>query len=97
MVGLNVGLSVVAARLDWDDPRRMTSGWGTIGSTVGTLLIGVVGGALLCLGALAAVFLPALAPYAWFLGFACAVGVSAAVAWLALLFGADRLPLVGEA
>jgi hypothetical protein len=64
---------------------------------LGTAALGLVGGGLLCLGALAAAFLPALAPYAWFFGFACAVGVSAAVAWLALLLGARRLPLVGEA
>ncbi|HEU5318754.1 MAG TPA: hypothetical protein VFX49_21755 [Chloroflexota bacterium] len=96
MLALNVGLSVPAARLDWDDPRRMVSGWGAVGSMAGTALIGLVGGALLCLGMVAAELFPPAAPYAWFLGLACAVGVSAALGWLGLRYGASRLPRVGE-
>jgi hypothetical protein len=96
MLALNVGVSVPAARLDWDDPRRMVSGWGAVGSMAGTALVGLIGGALLCLGMLAAAFLPPAAPYAWFLGLACAAGVSAALGWLGLRYGASRLPRVGE-
>jgi ABC-2 type transport system permease protein len=101
-----VGLAVLAvyvacgvpwARLDWDDPRRMTSGWTNLASFFATLVVYLLVGALLCLPLLAQAFVPRLATTAWVFGGGAALAVAAGTGALALQFGVSRLPNVGEA
>ncbi len=96
LLAIETGFSVPWARLDWDDPRRMTSGWGTILSWVGWLVLVVVSGGLLCLPLLAQAFRPSFVPEAALLGGVLAALASAGVGWLVLRFGLSRLDTVGE-
>ena len=45
MLALSVGLGVPWARLDWDDPRRMSSGWGGLISAGASFLYALLSGA----------------------------------------------------
>lgn len=96
MLAVSVGASVPWARLDWDDPRGMSSGWGSLLSLAGSAALGLVAGGLLCLPLLASAFRPALAPAAWLVGVAGAVGVTAALSWAAFRLGIRALAGVGE-
>jgi ABC-2 type transport system permease protein len=96
MLALSVGLGVPWARLDWDDPRRMSSGWGALISALASLLFGLLAGALLCLPLVVAAVAPEFAPAAWALGAGAAAALSAGTAALALRFGASCLGAVGE-
>jgi ABC-2 type transport system permease protein len=49
MLAVDVALAVPGARLDWDDPRRMTSGWAGIASFLALPALGCAAGGLLCL------------------------------------------------
>ncbi|MHB0870313.1 MAG: putative ABC transporter permease subunit [Chloroflexota bacterium] len=95
-IAINVGLAVPWARLDWEDPRRMSSGWGGLLSMVGSGLLGIVAGLLLCLPLIARVLRPSLEAAAWVVGPLGAVAVTAALAALASGFGLSRLSAVGE-
>src|SRR5262249_61698608 len=44
MLALSLAFGVPWARLDWDDPRRMGSGWGALLSTASSGLLGLVVG-----------------------------------------------------
>jgi hypothetical protein len=97
MLALNVACSVPWAKLDWDDPRRMSSGWATIASWASSAALGVLGGLFLCLPLLAEAFAPSMVAPAWIVGAGAALAISAGASALALQFGVSRLPLVGEA
>ena len=97
MLIMNVGLSVPWANLEWDDPRRMRSGWAGLIAMIGYVIIGLLGGGFLTLPYLAGLFLPFLAPVAWLVGPFLAVGFTGLVAALSLWFGLSRLHRVGEA
>jgi ABC-2 type transport system permease protein len=97
MLAMAVGISVPWANLEWDDPRKMHSGWGGLIAFIGYILIGLLGGAFLALPYLAELFLPFIAPVAWLVGPFFAVGFTGLVAALSLSVGLSRLHKVGEA
>jgi len=96
LLALDVGLAVPWARLDWDDPRKMSSGVGALLSLVGWLLLALTAGALLCLPVIAEVFQPSLVVPAALLGLLLALLVCLAVGWSGFRFGVSRLADVGE-
>jgi ABC-2 type transport system permease protein len=97
ILALAVAASVPWARLDWDDPRKMTSGWGSLISlAIGTTVAGLAG-LLLCLPVLAGAFAPSFTAIAWLLGPLLALAVAAGTVWLSLNLGAGFLARVGEA
>lgn len=97
MLALAVGTGVPWAKLDWDDPRKMSSGWGGLIGLAGSAVTGLLGGLCLCLPLLAGAFRPALLAVAWVVGPLGALAVSAAAAWAAFALGARFLGRVGEA
>jgi hypothetical protein len=96
MMAIETGLAVPWARLDWDDPRRMSSGWGAIGSLIAWALLGTVGGGALCLPIFAQAANSSLTLWAILLGMVLASAVSLGSGYAALAFGVSRLGGVGE-
>ena len=96
MLALSAGLGVPWARLDWDDPRRMSSGWGGLVSAGASFLYALLSGALLGLPLLVTAVAPGYAPAAWALGLGGAVALTVGTVALALQFGSARLGTVGE-
>jgi ABC-2 type transport system permease protein len=91
-----VAASVPWARLDWDDPRKMISGWGALFSfLIGSALAGLAG-LLLTLPLLAAAFAPALVAVAWVAGPLLAAALALATVHYSLEIGARFLARVGE-
>jgi ABC-2 type transport system permease protein len=97
MLAIETGLGVPWARLDWDDPRRMSSGWGAMATLVAWALLGIVGGGALCLPIIAEIADPSLVPWATLLGVILSSAVSLGSGLAALMFGVSRLWSVGEA
>ena len=97
MLALSVGLGVPWARLDWDDPRRMGSGWGALVTALASFLFALLAGGLLCLPLLVGVLAPDLAPAAWVFCPGVVVALTAGTVALSLQFGTARLATVGEA
>ena len=97
MIAIETGLSVPWARLDWEDPRRMSSGWGSLLSLVTWAVLGLLGGGALCLPVLAQFFDPSLQLWGTVLGIIIATVVCIGGGLAALSFGVNRLPDVGEA
>ena len=97
MLALNVAVGVPLARLDWDDPRRMTSPWAALFTFLGFIVIGLLGGVLLSLPVVAEAIVPRWATLVWLIGPLSAAGVAVAGAWMATAYAAQRLPFVGEA
>jgi drug/metabolite transporter (DMT)-like permease len=83
------------AKLDWDDPRKMTSGWGSIASFAVWLGMGLLGGLFLALPVFFEALDPLLTPALALLGLLCATAVSAGVAYLTYKYGERKLPEVG--
>lgn len=97
ILAVAVAAAVPWAKLDWDDPRKMSSGWGNIISLlVGTLVAGLAGLAL-CLPVVAPLFAPDLTVAAWLVGPTLALALVAGTVWAALSVGARFLARVGEA
>ncbi len=96
IMAIGVGLSVPWARLDWDDPRRMSSGWGGLIAFIIQSIYMMAGLASLALPSLAALWLPAWTPIAWLIGPAGALLLTFVVSFPILSFGAHRLARVGE-
>lgn len=100
MLAMDVGLSVPWANLEWDDPRKMHSGWGGLIAFIGYAVMGIVGGFFLALPYVVKLipFLNTfLAPAAWVVGPFFAIGFTGLFAGLALWLGLSRLNKVGEA
>jgi ABC-2 type transport system permease protein len=97
MLALNVAVGVPLARLDWDDPRRMTSPWAALFTALGFIVIGLLGGVLLSLPVAIEAIVPGWTVLAWLFGPLSAAGVAVAAAWTAAAYAAQRLPFVGEA
>jgi hypothetical protein len=95
MIVVAVALSVPWAKLDWDDPRKMNSGWGSFIAFAAWVGMGVLGGLFLALPVFFEALDPLLTPLLAIAGLLCATGISAGVAYLAYRFGASKLPEVG--
>jgi len=96
VIAICVGLSVPWARLDWDDPRRMSSGWGGLIAFIVQTFYALLGLAFLALPALASIWFPDWALAAWLIGPAGALVLTFAVGFPIFSFGAHRLARVGE-
>jgi ABC-2 type transport system permease protein len=96
LLALDTGLSVPWARLDWDDPRKMSSGLGVLISFIAWVLLGLVAGAFLCLPVIAEIFQPTALFAASVFGLTMASAISLSIGWLAFRFGASRVAMVGE-
>jgi hypothetical protein len=92
-----LGFSVPWAKFDWDDPRRMTSGWGWVFTTITQYLMGIIGGLLLALPLIAQIFAPQWVLLAYVVGVLVTVLGTALVSFLVVQFGLSRLPSAGEA
>ncbi len=97
IMALCVGLSVPWARLDWDDPRRMSSGWGGLIAFILEVIYLSIGLGFWALPALAYTFRPEWAGMAWFIGITGAIVITAIVSLPPLAFGARRMGRVGDA
>ncbi|MFN8511921.1 MAG: hypothetical protein U0841_04890 [Chloroflexia bacterium] len=97
MLAIATGAAVPWAKLDWDDPRRMGSGWGGLISFLASGLFAGVAGALLCLPVAASAFFPGATAVAWVIGPLGALAATAGIVWLSLWFGGQYLGQVGEA
>ncbi|HVF98429.1 MAG TPA: hypothetical protein VND68_01215 [Chloroflexia bacterium] len=95
MLAVAVALSVPWAKLDWDDPRKMTSGWGSFAAFAIWFGMGLLGGLFLALPVFFEALDPLLAPLLALLGLICAAGMSAGVAYLAYKYGERKLPEIG--
>ena len=92
-----LGFSVPWAKFDWDDPRRMTSSWGWVFTTITQYLMGIIGGLLLALPLIAQVLAPQWVLPAYAVGVLVTVAGVAVVSFLVVQFGLSRLPRAGEA
>lgn len=97
MMAVDVSLAVPWANLDWDDPRKMTSGWGAFFAFIIDAVLGLVAGLFLSLPLIVRALLPSLEIVAWIVGPALAIVVCVTVAGLVGQFGLSRLSNVGEA
>lgn len=97
MMAISVALSVPWARLNWDDPRRMTSGVGSVLAIVGWAVMGIIAGGILCLPAFVEVYDRGLVPLAVVAAVVLSSLIVAGSAYGALRFGVSRLGSVGEA
>jgi ABC-2 type transport system permease protein len=92
MLAVAVCLAVPWAKLDWDDPRRMNSGWGGLITMLTWLLLGIIAGGFLCLPLLGEALNPPLTPLFAILAFVISTAITAASAYLAYKFGQSRIP-----
>lgn len=90
------GAAVPWAKLDWDDPRKMSSGWGNLISLIAGVLVAGVAGLLFCLPFVAVAFAPGLVLAAWLVGPLLALAIVAGAVWASLGIGARFLARVGE-
>lgn len=97
LLAVEMGFSIPWARLDWDDPRRMSSGVGSLFSLIVWMLLSLVVGLILCAPALVELFQPGWTLLAALLCLLLASTMTALVSWLVLRFGLQRLGGVGEA
>ena len=95
MIVVAVALSVPWAKLDWDEPRKMNSGWGSLIAFATWLGMGILGGLFLALPVFFEAVDPLLTPALAAVGLLLATAVSAGVAFLAYKFGESKLPEVG--
>jgi len=96
-LAIETGMAVPWANLNWDDPRRMSSGWGGLVAMLASVACGLLGGLCLCLPLVIRVLLPNFELAAWFVGPVLAIGVTTAVAFPLVWIGLNRLPYIGEA
>ena len=97
LLAVQAGLAVPWARLDWDDPRRMSSGWGAIITLVAWAFLVLLAGGALCLPLLAEIARPALVVWGVVGGLVLSSLIVVLASALALQFGVSRLGDVGEA
>jgi ABC-2 type transport system permease protein len=92
-----IGASAPWARLDWDDPKKMSSGWGSLISLITGIATAGLAGIALCLPIAATAFAPNLTVIAWLIGPLLAIAIVAATVWASVDIGARFLAKVGEA
>ncbi len=97
LLALNVAIGIPAARMDWDDPRRMISPWGALASLVAMASVCLLGGGLLALPLLASALAPSWSLTAWLAAPLAATVLIAALSLASLRLASARLSRVGEA
>ena len=97
IIAIALGAGMRWPRLVWQNPKQMNNGWATLVSFLGQAVLGLIGGAFLCLPLIAQVVAPQWALIAWPVAIIGAVGATAGAAWAMLTIGLDYLPEVGEA
>lgn len=93
---IETGMAVPWANLDWDDPRKMQSGWGGLLAMAASLVMGLLAGVALCLPVLFRALLPDFEFIGWMIGPVLAIGFVIAIAGPLVSIGLWRLPRVGE-
>lgn len=93
---IETGMAVPWANLNWDDPRRMNSGWGGLIAMLASTVCGLAGGICLCMPLVIRVLWPDLEWLGWIVGPTLAVALTAAIAAPLVWIGLNRLPYVGE-
>lgn len=96
MLAIAVGAAVPWAKLDWDDPRKMGSGWAGLISLGASALFAALAAALLCLPLVAIAFWPRATAAAWVVGPLGALALATGTVWGALWFGGRFVGRVGE-
>ncbi len=96
MLAMALGFGMRWPRLDWDDPRRMRSGYAMLASFAAEILLGLLGGGLLCLPLVAEVLAPDWVAPAWIVGILGATALTVALAYAVVQIGLQHLPEVGE-
>jgi ABC-2 type transport system permease protein len=96
-LAIEIGMAVPWANLNWDDPRRMNSGWGAFIAFIVSAISGLLAGASLGLPLIIKVLAPELEWLGWIVGPLLAVAVTIAIAAPMVWIGLKRLPYVGEA
>jgi len=97
MLAIDVGMAVPWANLNWDDPRRMSSGWGALIAFVVSIATSLVAGFLLTVPFIVRLLLPGFEIIAWLICPILAAAVVVAVAWVMVSIGLQFLTRVGEA
>jgi ABC-2 type transport system permease protein len=97
LLAVGVGLSVPWAKLDWDDPRKMLPWQTALLTLVAWLVMGAIGGGLLCLPFFVELFSPDLVGLMMLLGAALSTLVTGGVAYGVMRLGMQQLGNVGEA
>lgn len=97
MLAIALGFAVPWAKLDWDDPRRMVSGWGWLCTTIGQTVLGLLVGGFLIVPVVVEASAPDWTLPAYGVGLLGAVVVTAGAGFALLSFAAARLSSVGEA
>ena len=97
LLAVAVGLSVPWAKLDWDDPRKMLP-WQTALLTMGAwLVLGAIGGGILCLPFFVELFNPDLVAVMMPLAATLSTLVTGGAAYAAMRLGIMQLGRVDEA
>jgi ABC-2 type transport system permease protein len=97
IIAIALGAGMRWPRLVWQNPKQMNNGWATLVSFLGQAVLGLIGGAFLCLPLVARVVAPEWELAAWPVAIIGAVAATAGFAWAMLTIGLDHLPEVGEA
>ena len=96
LLAVAVGLSVPWAKLDWDDPRRMLAPQTAILTMISWLVLGLLGGAILCIPFLLEAFNPDLVGVMMLVSALLSTLVVGAIAYGVFRFGMGKLGDVGE-
>ncbi|HST06088.1 MAG TPA: hypothetical protein VLQ48_15330 [Chloroflexia bacterium] len=96
LLAVAVGLSVPWAKLDWDDPRRMLAPQTAILTMISWLVLGLLGGAILCIPFLLEAFNPDLVGVMMLVSALLSTLVVGAIAYGVFRFGMSKLGDVGE-
>ncbi|MFN8535743.1 MAG: hypothetical protein U0556_19575 [Dehalococcoidia bacterium] len=96
-LAISVGLSAPWARLDWDSPRQMSSGWGSAIALVLQAVLALVAGGLLALPVALEAVAPSWVAAAYPAAIVAAVLVTAGLGYGIFRVGVGWLPKVGEA
>lgn len=96
LLAVAVGLSVPWAKFDWDDPRRMLSAQSSIYTMIVWVVLGLMGGGILCIPLLFDTFNPELVGVMMVVSAVLSTVVTGAVAYGIFRFGMGKLSGVDE-
>jgi hypothetical protein len=97
LLAVGVGMSVPWAKLDWDDPRKMLPWQTAVLTLIAWLVLGAIGGLLLCLPFFIEIFNPGLAGVMMPVAALLSTLVMGGAAYAAMRLGTAQLANVDEA